>query len=132
MQITQDLMAMLRSWGHSGFQVCAGPRILPREEEAMEKLTHYIILASFSQERMTYLPEESKVVYGSKTCPHYECLTQISFQVVLDVPSVTCWCSPSVHGIGIFSVRSGKKQNSSFLTGPAFRIRETVSKTLWQ
>lgn len=32
----------------------------------MEKLARYIIRASFSRERMTYLPEESKVVYGSK------------------------------------------------------------------
>jgi hypothetical protein len=57
---------MLRSWRHSGFQVFVGPRTLPGEEEAMEKLAHYIIRASFSQERMTYLPEESKVIYESK------------------------------------------------------------------
>ncbi len=57
---------MLRSWRHSGFQVFVGPRTLPREEEAMEKLARYIIRASFSQERMTYLPEESKVIYESK------------------------------------------------------------------
>lgn len=35
----------------------------------MEKLSRYIIRASFSQERMTYLPEESKVIYESKACP---------------------------------------------------------------
>jgi hypothetical protein len=46
--------------------VFVGPRTLPREEEAMEKLARYIIRASFSQERMTYLPEESKVIYESK------------------------------------------------------------------
>jgi hypothetical protein len=32
----------------------------------MENLARYIIRASFSQERMTYLPEESKIVYRSK------------------------------------------------------------------
>ena len=32
----------------------------------MEKLARYIIRASFSQERMTYLRDESKVVYQSK------------------------------------------------------------------
>ena len=32
----------------------------------MEKLVHYIIRASFSQERITYLPEESKIIYGSR------------------------------------------------------------------
>ena len=35
-------------------------------EDAMENLARYIIRASFSQERMTYIPEESKVVYLSK------------------------------------------------------------------
>ncbi len=32
----------------------------------MENLARYIIRASFSQERMTYLPEESKITYRSK------------------------------------------------------------------
>ena len=53
---------MLRSWQHSGFQVYAGPRIQLGEEEGMENLDRYIIRASFSQERMTYLSEESKVI----------------------------------------------------------------------
>jgi hypothetical protein len=65
-KISQDLVLMLRSWRHSGFQVFVGSRILPREEEAMEKLARYIIRTSFSQERMTYLPEESRVIYQSK------------------------------------------------------------------
>ncbi len=32
----------------------------------MENLARYIIRASFSQERMTYIPEESRVIYQSK------------------------------------------------------------------
>lgn len=32
----------------------------------MENLGRYIIRASFSQERMTYVPEESQVIYRSK------------------------------------------------------------------
>ena len=65
-KITQDLANMLMSWRHSGFNVFCGPRIQPAEEEAMENLARYIIRASFSQERMTYIPEDSKVVYRSK------------------------------------------------------------------
>jgi hypothetical protein len=61
-KITQELVLMLRSWRYSGFQVSVGPRILSREEEAMEKLARNIIRASFSQERKTYLPEQSKVI----------------------------------------------------------------------
>ena len=38
----------------------------PFDETAMENLARYIIRASFSQERMTYFPGESKVIYESK------------------------------------------------------------------
>jgi hypothetical protein len=64
--ITKDLVNMLLSWRHSGFNVFCGPRIQPGDGQAMEKLACYIIRASFSQERMTYMPEESKVSYQSK------------------------------------------------------------------
>ena len=65
-KITQDLVGMLIQWRHSGFNVFCGPRIQPGAEQAMENLARYIIRASFSQERMTYMPEEAKVLYLSK------------------------------------------------------------------
>jgi hypothetical protein len=65
-RITEDLVDMLMKWRHSGFNVFCGSRIQPGEEEAMENLARYIIRASFSQERMTYVPEKSKVIYQSK------------------------------------------------------------------
>ena len=67
-KITEDLVDMLMTPASagSGFNVFSGPRIQPGEEEAMENLARYIIRASFSQERMTYIPEESKAVYQSK------------------------------------------------------------------
>lgn len=49
-KITQDLVNMPLSWRHSGFNVFCGPRIHPREKDAMENLARYIIRASFSQE----------------------------------------------------------------------------------
>jgi len=65
-KITQDLVSMLLSWRHSGFNVFCGPRIQPGDQQAMENLARYIIRASFSQERMAYIEEESKVSYQSK------------------------------------------------------------------
>jgi len=65
-KITEDLVNILLSWQHSGFNVFCGPRILPGKEQAMENLARYIIRASFSQEKMSYIPEESKVIYQSK------------------------------------------------------------------
>ncbi len=54
------------SWRHPGFNVHCGRKIQPGDQETMENLARYIVRASFSQERMTYAPAESKVVYGSK------------------------------------------------------------------
>ena len=65
-KITGEVVQMVLGWRHSGFNVLCGSRIQPGCEDAMENLARYIIRASFSQERMTYLPEESKVIYQSK------------------------------------------------------------------
>jgi len=65
-KITEDLVDMLMKWRHSGFNVFCGPKIQAGDENAMENLARYIVRASFSQERMTYVPEEAKVVYKSK------------------------------------------------------------------
>ena len=49
-----------------GFNVFCGKRIYPGDERRMENLARYIIHGSFSQERMTYLGDESTVVYQGK------------------------------------------------------------------
>jgi len=59
------------NWHHSGFNVYCGNAIWPHNEEGLENLARYIIRASFSQERMTYIPtndssDGAKVVYESK------------------------------------------------------------------
>lgn len=65
-KITQELVDMVMKWRHSGFNVFYGERIQPGDETAMENLARYIVRASFSQERMTYIRDESKVIYQSK------------------------------------------------------------------
>jgi hypothetical protein len=65
-RITKDLITMLSNWRHSGFQVFCSNRISPEDETAMENLGRCILRASFSQERMRYLQEPSKVVYRAK------------------------------------------------------------------
>jgi len=64
--ITEEVVKLIRSWRHSGFNVHCGPRIQPGDEKAMENPARYVVRASFSQERMNYIPKESKVVYRSK------------------------------------------------------------------
>ena len=65
-KIMPDMIALLDKWRHTGFNVYAGSRILPRQEKSMENLARYIIRASFSQERMVYQREKGQVVYRSK------------------------------------------------------------------
>jgi len=48
------------------FNVYCGQRILSWQKTSMENLARYIIRASFSQERMTYVPEAGSVIYQSK------------------------------------------------------------------
>jgi hypothetical protein len=67
----------------------------------MENLACCVIQASFSQERMTYLPEESKVIYESKDgkrekvfealnqMPSVSTFTSLEFHVVLEPED--CW-----------------------------------------
>jgi len=75
---------MMKGWRHSGFNVFCSPRIQPCEEEAMENLARYIIRASFSQERMTYIPEESRKNWAR------------SIQKIYEVNPLTCpKCSAS-------------------------------------
>ena len=65
-KITQEMIAMLSTCRHSGFNVFCGNRISPKDDTAMENLARYIIRASFSQERMTYLDQEATVAYTAK------------------------------------------------------------------
>ena len=44
-----------------------GDRIYPRDGQAMENISRYIIRASFSTERLNYISEDLKVIYKSKS-----------------------------------------------------------------
>jgi len=71
-KITNVIIENMMNWRHSGFNVYYGKAIWPHNEEGLENLARYIIRASFSQERMTYIAVSdssdgvSKVVYQSK------------------------------------------------------------------
>lgn len=41
-KITPEMITLLDKWRHTGFNVFAGPRILPRNEASMENLARYI------------------------------------------------------------------------------------------
>ena len=65
-KITGATIKLILSWHHTGFNVYCTERIYPRETKSIENLARYIIRASFSQERLSYMASESKVMYKSK------------------------------------------------------------------
>ncbi len=71
-KINDVVIENMMNWRHSGFNVYCGKAIWPHNEDGLENLARYIIRASFSQERMTYIAANdssdgvSKVIYQSK------------------------------------------------------------------
>jgi ribosomal protein S27E len=71
-KITDVIIENMMNWRHSGFNVYCGNAIWPHNEDGLENLARYIIRASFSQERMTYVAAQdsfdgiAKVIYESK------------------------------------------------------------------
>jgi hypothetical protein len=57
-KINDAIIENMMSWHHSGFNIYCGKAIWPHDEKGLEDLARYIIRASFSQERMTYLADE--------------------------------------------------------------------------
>jgi hypothetical protein len=71
-KINDVVIENMMNWHYSGFNVYCGKAIRPHNEEGLENLARYIIRASFSQERMTYVAAQdssdgaAKVIYRSK------------------------------------------------------------------
>jgi len=65
-RLTRELVEMHSTWRHSGFHVFCGEPIAPEDETARENIARYIVRASLSQERLTYLENQGKVVYKTK------------------------------------------------------------------
>ena len=73
--ITDFIIDNMMNCHHSGFNVYCGKTLWPDNEEGLKNLARYIIRASFSFERITYIPafetktETAKVIYQSKSDP---------------------------------------------------------------
>lgn len=71
--INEFVIDNMINWHHSGFNVYCGKTLWPDNDEGLENLARYIIRASFSSERMMYIPASktktgaAKVIYHSKS-----------------------------------------------------------------
>ena len=94
-KITDVIIENMMNWRHSGFHVYCGKAIWPHNEEGLENLARYIIRASFSQERMTYIAAGesangvAKVIYESKdgkTSKTFDALDWLA-QLIAHIPN---------------------------------------------
>ncbi len=66
---TDIVIENMMNWRHSGLGLYCGRAIWPRNEAELENLARYIIRASFSQERMTYVASVSLGLFLSHGSP---------------------------------------------------------------
>jgi hypothetical protein len=65
-RITRLTVERLLTWQHSGFNVHAGEPVEPEEKQRREHLARYLARAPLALDKLTYLPEEGKVLYGPR------------------------------------------------------------------
>jgi hypothetical protein len=66
-RITKLTAERLLTWHHSGFNVHAGERVAPDEKQRREHLARYLVRAPLALDKLTYLPDEGKVLYGPRS-----------------------------------------------------------------
>ena len=118
--------------GHSGFNVYCGKAIWPHNEDGLENLARYIIRASFSQERMTYIPANdssdgvSKVIYQSMDGTSTKTFYALGWlaQLVTDIPI------KSEQMIRYYGFYSNKKSSNTWAgeMSSANRLREPTAR----
>ena len=64
--ITDNTIKLILHGTTPGLMYTAQKGFIPAKPKSMENLARYIIRASFSQERMNYMVNASKVIYKSK------------------------------------------------------------------
>ncbi len=62
-KITEEIVANMRSWRHSGFSVDQSVRVEAEDGEGIERLIEYFLRCPFSQARMIEVTQEGKVLY---------------------------------------------------------------------
>ncbi len=109
-KINEAVIENMMSWRHSGFNIYCGSSIWPHDEKGLEDLARNLIRASFSQERMTYIPADqssdniAKVIYRSKdgkTTKAFDALEWLG-QLTTHIPNKR---EPLVRYYGFYSNR---------------------------
>jgi len=62
-KITEEIVANIRSWQHSGFSVDQSVRVEAQDTEGLQRLIEYFLRCPFSQTRMIEVTGEGQVIY---------------------------------------------------------------------
>jgi len=62
-KITEEIVANIRSWRHSGFSFDQSVRVEAEDSEGLRRLIEYFLRCPFSQARMIEVTGEGKVIY---------------------------------------------------------------------
>jgi len=62
-KITEEVVANIRGWQHSGFSVDQSVRVEAKDTEGLQRLIEYFLRCPFSQARMIEVTGQGKVIY---------------------------------------------------------------------
>jgi len=62
-KINDEVVAIIRSWKHSGFSVDQSVRLEAGDRDGIQRLMQYFLRCPFSQARMIEVTQEGKVLY---------------------------------------------------------------------
>ena len=65
-KITEEVVANIRSWRHSGFSVDQSVRLEGGDQQGVQRLIQYFLRCPFSQARMIEVTEAGKVIYKTE------------------------------------------------------------------
>ena len=65
-KITEEVVANIRSWRHSGFSVDQSVRLEGGDQEGIQRLIQYFLRCPFSQARMIEVTDAGKVIYKTE------------------------------------------------------------------
>jgi hypothetical protein len=65
-KITEEVVANIRSWRHSGSSVDQSVRLEAGDQEGIQRLIQYFLRCPFSQARMIEVTDAGKVIYKAE------------------------------------------------------------------
>ena len=149
--LSPALVHRFLQWKHSGFNLFRGEAVVGTHRAELENLAQYILRHSFSVEKMTYLPQNGRVVYHSRmnqtTRRNFEVFTAVDFlaAVTRHIPDNGAqivkyygWYSNKARGqrarnaVGRAGPPGPPSSAESAIADPQSKIRKKIPSRTWR